>query len=58
MRLSPAVAEKYFYGPTILFIIFIDAIFTNLFERPFTKVFNVTGANSTIACVYLACNAD
>jgi hypothetical protein len=29
----------------ILFIIFVDAIFTTLFERLFTNVSDVTGAN-------------
>jgi hypothetical protein len=28
------------------FIIFVDAIFTTLFGRPFTKVFDVIGAKS------------
>jgi len=40
------------------FIIFVDAIFTTLFERLFTKVFDVTGANPSSCCVYLACHAD
>jgi hypothetical protein len=33
------------------FIIFVDAIFTTLFEWLFTKVFDVTGENPAIACV-------
>jgi hypothetical protein len=40
------------------FIIFVDAIFTTLFERLFTKVFDVTGANPSGCCVYRGCNAD
>ena len=40
------------------FIIFVDAIFTTLFERLFTKLFDVTGANPSGCCVYLACHAD
>ena len=40
------------------FIIFVDAIFTTLFGRLFTKVFDVTGANPSGSCVYRACNAD
>ena len=34
-------------GPKIFFIIFVDAIFTTLFERLFTNVFDVTGANAS-----------
>jgi hypothetical protein len=40
------------------FIIFVDAIFTTLFERLFTKVFDVTGAYQASSCLYRACNAD
>jgi hypothetical protein len=40
------------------FIIFVDLIFTTLFERPFTKVFDVPGANSAFSCLYRARNAD
>jgi len=40
------------------FIIFVDAIFTNLFERLFTKVFDVTRANPWISCLCRGCNAD
>jgi hypothetical protein len=46
------------YTPQQFFIIFVDAIFTNLFERLFTKVFNVTGAKPANSCLYRACNAD
>ena len=35
----------------LLFIIFVDAIFTNLFERPFTNVFDMNAQNAAIACV-------
>jgi hypothetical protein len=48
-----------FAGPTKNFFInFVDRIFTTLFERPFTNVFDVTEANAAISCVYRACNAD
>jgi hypothetical protein len=40
------------------FIIFVDAIFTTLFERLFTNVFDVADANRDGSCVYRACNAD
>ena len=36
------------------FIIFVDAIFTTLFERPFTNAFDVTARTCAFACVYLA----
>jgi hypothetical protein len=36
------------------FINFVDAIFTTLFERPFTNAFDVTARNPSFACVYLA----
>jgi hypothetical protein len=42
----------------IFFIIFIDAMFTTLFERPFTKVFDVIAQTATNSCVYRACHAD
>jgi hypothetical protein len=42
----------------IFFIIFVDAIFTILFERLFTNVFDVASANPAIACVCRAGNAD
>jgi hypothetical protein len=35
----------------ILFIIFVDWIFTTLFERLFTNVFDGSDANPAIACV-------
>lgn len=40
------------------FITFVDAIFTTLFERLFTNVFDVIGANRANACVYRVRNAD
>jgi hypothetical protein len=40
------------------FTIFVDRIFTTLFERPFTKLFDVISANAAIACVYRTCNGD
>jgi hypothetical protein len=45
-------------APKIFFIIFVDRIFTTLFERLFTKVFDVTGANSAFSDLYRARNAD
>jgi hypothetical protein len=41
-----------------LFIIFVDAIFTTLFERPFTNTFDVIAQTRTFACLYRAGNAD
>jgi hypothetical protein len=38
----------------IFFIIFVDAIFTTLFERPFTNVFDVMAQTPAPACVYPA----
>jgi len=40
------------------FIIFVDATFTNLFERLFTNVFEVTGAKSANYCLCRTGNAD
>jgi hypothetical protein len=40
-----------------VFIIFIDAIFTTLFEPPFTKLFEVTGGTCANSCVCRAGNA-
>jgi hypothetical protein len=40
------------------FIIFVDGIFTTLFERPFTNTFDASARNAAIACVYRAGNAD
>jgi len=44
--------------PQFLFIIFVDAIFTNLFERLFTNVFDVIAQTAAIPCLYLACTTD
>jgi hypothetical protein len=41
-----------------LFIIFVDRMFTNLFERPFTKVFDALAQTSANPCVYRAGHAD
>jgi hypothetical protein len=55
----PVVArENSACAPKNFFIIFVDAIFTTLFERLFTKLFDVNGANPRGCCVYRACNAD
>jgi hypothetical protein len=40
------------------FIIFVDGIFTTLFERAFTKAFDVMAESDAIACVCRAGNAD
>ena len=42
----------------IIFIIFVDAIFTTLFERLFTNAFDVIGARSANHCVCRARHAD
>jgi hypothetical protein len=42
----------------ICFAIFVDAIFTTLFERLFTNVFDVMAQSQAIACLYRARNAD
>ena len=39
------ISEKFF------FIIFIDAMFTILFERPFTNSFDAARENPSAACV-------
>ncbi len=40
------------------FIIFVDAIFTTSFERPFTKSFDAANANTASACLYPRCITD
>jgi hypothetical protein len=40
------------------FIIFVDAIFTTLFERLFTNVFDVNAQTAAKPCLCRACNAD
>ena len=42
----------------ILFIIFVDAMFTTSIERLFTKVFEAVARTAAFACVYRACNHD
>jgi hypothetical protein len=42
----------------IFFIIFVDRIFTTLFECLFTNVFDVIGASQANSCLYHAGNAD
>jgi len=37
--------------PIFIFIIFVDAIFTTLFRRLFTNLFDVNAQNTGIACV-------
>jgi len=41
-----------------IFIIFVDGLFTTLFECLFTNVFDVTAQTRVIPCVYRGCNAD
>jgi len=45
-------------GLKILFSIFVDAIFTTLFEGLFTKVFDVIEQAAATACVYPARTTD
>jgi hypothetical protein len=52
------VREKNSGVAEILFIIFIDAIFTTLFEPLFTKVFDVIRQTPAMACVYPARTTD
>jgi hypothetical protein len=35
----------------IFFIVFVDAIFTTLFQRLFTNTFDVSGAGAANSCV-------
>jgi hypothetical protein len=51
-------ASKFARAAKIFFIIFVDAIFTILFERLFTNVFDVTAQPVASPCLYPACNAD
>ena len=63
---SPRNDERYYVRRSdlgaraikILFTIFVDAIFTTLFERLFTNVFDVIGAKCANDCVCRAGNAD
>jgi hypothetical protein len=52
----PIAREPILHATKIIFIIFVDAIFTTLFERPFTNVFDVIGAKSANHCMCRACN--
>jgi hypothetical protein len=45
-------------GSKNLFIIFVDAIFTTLFEKLFTNIFDVIAQTAAISCLYLACTID
>ena len=49
---APLFAAKNF------FIIFVDAIFTILFERLFTNVFDVIAQTTANPCLYPISNAD
>ena len=57
---NPAMMRqgKYGHPAANLFIIFVDALFTILFERSFTKVFDAIAQIAAIPCLYRACNAD
>jgi hypothetical protein len=55
---TPASVGKHPASAKIFFSVFVDWIFTTLFEPLFTKLFDVIGANAAIACLYRACNAD
>jgi hypothetical protein len=56
---SPVAARgKNSRAAKILFIIFVDAIFTTLLERLFTKVFDVIKQTPAMACVYPARTTD
>jgi len=46
------------HAAKIFFTFFVDRIFTILFQRLFTKVFDVIGPTAAISCVYHAGNAD
>jgi hypothetical protein len=50
--------EENSFTARIFFIIFVDAIFTTLFQRPFTNAFDVTGADAANSCVWRAGHAD
>jgi hypothetical protein len=52
------LGEENANAPQIFFIIFVDRIFTTLFERLFTNAFDVIGANPQNCCVCRAGNAD
>jgi hypothetical protein len=41
----------------IFFIIFVDRIFTTLFEPPFTNAFDAAAPIAAISCLYRAGNA-
>jgi hypothetical protein len=51
-RSSVIIRGKKIHAPQeFFFIIFVDAIFTTLFQRLFTNTFDVTGAGAAISCV-------
>jgi hypothetical protein len=52
--MGKARASKDASSARTFFIIFVDAIFTTLFERPFTNVFDVMAQTPAAACVYPA----
>jgi hypothetical protein len=54
-RATPVMMRKNFPAAgTDFIIIFVDAIFTTLFERPFTNVFDVIAQIAAFSCVYPA----
>ncbi len=58
MTMRPGMTWRNLAPAKIFFIIFVDRIFTTLFECPFTNVFIVTARAQAIPCVYRECNAD
>ncbi len=58
--LRPVVArsEEIRQTAKFFFTIFVDAIFTTLFERLFTKLFDAETQTTALCCVYLARHAD
>jgi hypothetical protein len=60
MRTPPAPANTGTrnYAGANFFISCIDAIFTTLFARPFTKLFDVNRAKPGNTCLWRAGNAD
>ena len=58
MLMEPGSDRRKNSSRRIFFIIFVDRIFTTLFECLFTNVFDVIGASQANSCLYHAGNAD
>jgi hypothetical protein len=54
----PAICAGNGESDIFLFSIFVDRMFTNLFEPLFTKVFDAPAQTSAISCVYRTRHAD